>query len=182
MILVICKKCNEEKDISSFWPHKRTKNRLHPYCKLCSKTINKEYLENNKDKRQAYLERSKEHRKEWNRLYKAKRRQVNIQYKLTDNLRRRMRKALTHNYKKSSAVKDLGCTIQELKQYLENQFQEGMTWENYGNWHIDHIRPISSFEKKAPVSDVWALSNLQPLWAIDNLRKNNKLNWKPKTS
>lgn len=72
----------------------------------------------------------------------------------------------------------VGYTIEQLKTHLENQFTDGMEWENYGKWHVDHIRPVSSFYFKSATDqdflDCWSLSNLQPLWALDNIRKGNK--------
>jgi hypothetical protein len=73
----------------------------------------------------------------------------------------------------------VGYTCTDLKKHLENLFSDGMTWENMGKWHIDHIIPKSLFnyetEEDEEFKKCWALSNLQPLWAIDNLRKSNKL-------
>ena len=75
-----------------------------------------------------------------------------------------------------SAVRDLGCTIDELKRHLEAKFQPGMSWENYGKWHIDHKVAISKFD----LTDLEQLKiacnymNLQPLWAADNIRKSNR--------
>lgn len=73
----------------------------------------------------------------------------------------------------------VGYTLADLLDHLESQFQAGMTWENMGEWHIDHIIPRKCFSFSA-ISDAgfrecWSLSNLQPLWAIDNLRKGSKL-------
>ena len=72
----------------------------------------------------------------------------------------------------------VGYSLDELKSHLEKQFQPGMTWDNYGKWHIDHIKPISSFNINGINSDdfkkCWSLNNLQPLWAKDNLQKGNK--------
>ena len=71
----------------------------------------------------------------------------------------------------------VGCTIEELKIYLEKQFKEGMTWENRGIvWHIDHIKPISKFDltNEEEQKKCFHYTNLQPLFAIDNLRKSNK--------
>ena len=67
----------------------------------------------------------------------------------------------------------------ELKSHLEKQFVNGMTWSNYGKWHIDHIIPIDFFQY-TNISDVefkmcWRLENLQPLWASENIQKSNKI-------
>jgi len=70
-------------------------------------------------------------------------------------------------------------TVSDLKKHLERQFQEGMTWENYGDWHIDHIIPVSAFNITCPedldFKRCWALSNLRPLWAKENIIKHCKL-------
>lgn len=72
-------------------------------------------------------------------------------------------------------------SLEELMAHLERQFKPGMTWENKGDWHIDHIIPRSSFEYSSPddpeFKKCWSLSNLQPLWAIDNIRKNAKTDY-----
>jgi hypothetical protein len=73
----------------------------------------------------------------------------------------------------------VGYTVDQLKSHLEKQFLPGMTWENHGKWHIDHRIPISAFNFEKPedidFKQCWALRNLRPLWAIDNLIKSNKL-------
>lgn len=73
----------------------------------------------------------------------------------------------------------LNYSLDDLVKHLENNFQPGMTWDNYGDWHIDHIVPQSLFEFE-PTDDYlfhacWSLKNLQPLWAKDNLKKSNKV-------
>lgn len=72
----------------------------------------------------------------------------------------------------------LGFDIAELMLHLEKQFLPGMTWENIGSWHIDHIVPLSSFSfessEDAAFRSAWALTNLRPLWAEDNIRKSNQ--------
>ena len=72
-----------------------------------------------------------------------------------------------------STKKLLGCSIEFLKQHLESQFTDGMNWANYGKWHIDHILPCASFDKSKPEeqSKCFNYSNLQPLWALDNMCK-----------
>lgn len=77
--------------------------------------------------------------------------------------------------KSSSTVEELGYSADELKKYIESKFLSGMTWENHGDWHIDHIKPVTLFDIKTPVKEVCALSNLQPLWKLDNLSKSNKV-------
>lgn len=135
----------------------------------------KQYREENKDKRKQYLE---ENRERINQHVK-KRLLIDMQYKLTKRLRIRLWCALKNNQKTGSAVKDLGCSIPELKTYLEKQFQEGMSWKNWGNngWHIDHKIPLDSFDLTHRSQFLKAVhyTNLQPLWAFDNMSKHNKI-------
>lgn len=95
-------------------------------------------------------------------------------FRLQKNLRRRLNLALKNVFKDDTTMKLIGCNLKDLKIYLENKFQKGMTWDNYGEWHIDHKKPISKFNKNTKLSTVNSLSNLQPLWAKDNLSKGNK--------
>ena len=69
----------------------------------------------------------------------------------------------------------MGYTPVELKENLEKKFLNGMSWENHGEWHVDHIKPISSFPKDTHPSVINSLNNLQPLWAKDNLSKGSKI-------
>lgn len=77
----------------------------------------------------------------------------------------------------------VGYTTEELMTHLESQFTRGMTWENYGDWHIDHIKPISHFHFETTddpeFHECWSLWNLQPLWAKDNIRKNARCEQPP---
>lgn len=98
-----------------------------------------------------------------------------------DKLRARIstiiRQKMQGKRKAGSAVKDLGCTLMELMDHLESKFQDGMNWENYGEWHIDHIKPLSIFDliNEEDFKIAVHYKNLQPLWAIDNLKKSNKV-------
>lgn len=98
--------------------------------------------------------------------------------KIKHRLRSRLWQSLNGGYKSGSAVRDLGCSIEELKSHLESKFHEGMSWDNYGKdgWHIDHIKPLASYDLSDPEEFKRAChySNLQPLWAEDNLRKGSK--------
>lgn len=82
------------------------------------------------------------------------------------------------NNKNNSVFKLLGYSLEELMNHLEAQFEDGMTWDNHGKWHIDHIKPICSFKFESyedeEFKECWALSNLRPLWAKDNLKKSIK--------
>ena len=141
----------------------------------------KEYYKNNKKKlkikRKEYIESNREKVSKGQIRYMANREKTDINYKLARILRSRLKSAIKHNYKSGSAVRDLGCTISYLKRYLEKQFTKGMTWDNHGEWHIDHIIPLSLVN----LSDIEQLlkvvhyKNLQPLWAKDNLIKSNKI-------
>ena len=97
--------------------------------------------------------------------------------KLRRALRNRLRKAIKTGARAGSAVQDLGCSILELRCYLENKFCSGMSWTNWGAWHIDHIIPLSSFDLTDREQFLRAChyTNLQPLWAVDNLKKHNKI-------
>ena len=79
--------------------------------------------------------------------------------------------------KKITSTKDLlGCSIDDFKRHIEKKFSKGMNWENHGEWHLDHIKPISKFnlEDKIEREKCFHYSNLQPLWAKKNLTKSNK--------
>ena len=99
-------------------------------------------------------------------------------FKLSINLRSRLNKAVRHNYKAGSVVRDLGCSIPEFKLYLESKFKEGMSWDNYGRtgWHIDHIIPLSKFDltNREHIKIALHYTNLQPLWARENISKGNR--------
>ena len=152
-----------------------------------SKDKNKEkYKETNKISwrkwSRAHPNYSKEYR-ETNRVSLAQKRQThiktNIQFHLACRLRTRLSNAIRKQVKSGSAVRDLGCTISELKLYLEEQFQNGMSWDNWGmdGWHIDHKIPLVSFDLTIREQLLQAVhyTNLQPMWAVENMQKGSKL-------
>ena len=128
-------------------------------------------------KRKAYKQKSdvKERQREWNRHYRKERYRNDVKYKLTHRLRGRLYNAIKNNCKSGSAIDDLGCTIEELKVYLESQFKEGMTWDNWTNdgWHIDHKKQLSTFDlsDREQFLEACHYTNLQPLWWWENLEK-----------
>jgi hypothetical protein len=117
------------------------------------------------------------------KIYVSKRsiqRKINPHIKIRDNLSLRMRLALKEQNltKKNTTSELVGCSIKFLKNYLENKFKPGMTWQNHGRfgWHIDHIKPCSKFNLSDPTQQkkCFHYSNLQPLWAKENIQKSNK--------
>lgn len=109
--------------------------------------------------------------------YQSDRMRTDISYRLAKRLRQRIWKAIKQGKKPSSTVGELGCSLDYLKSHLESKFSNGMNWDNYGKWHIDHIRPLSSFDltNKDEFRVACHYTNLQPLWAVDNLLKSNKI-------
>ena len=75
--------------------------------------------------------------------------------------------------KQGKTIDELGYSSLQLKEHIESLWIEGMSWENYGEWEIDHIKPLTKWEKTSLPSEVNALSNLQPLWKEDNIKKYN---------
>ena len=86
-----------------------------------------------------------------------------------------MNLALKRNSKSGASIKLLGCSIEYFRQYMEAQFEEGMEWDNLGEWHIDHRRPCSSFDLNKPEEQrmCFHYTNLQPLWAAENIGKSD---------
>jgi len=155
-------------------------------------------LEKIKERRKAYYEQNAEklteYQKAYNkqnrdkiRIYERNKRKTDINFKLSDNLRARVRAVLKGKSKSKKTMALIGCSVDFLKKYLENQFQPGMSWNNYGNpngdhsecWHVDHIVPCASFDFNDPKQQqkCFHYTNLQPLWAKDNISKGAQLNW-----
>ena len=122
---------------------------------------------------------NKEIVKNYNKNYSSKRKEDDINFLIRCSLRTRISVIIRKDRKGGSAVKDLGCSIEHLKKHLESQFTEGMSWDNYGlkGWHIDHIIPLAYFDltKEEDFKNACHYTNLQPLWAVDNIRKGVKI-------
>ena len=135
--------------------------------------------ENNNKRSLIYYYNNKSRLIKKNTNYKINRRKVDIQFKLRHILGNRLLRALESSSKTGSAVRDLGCTIPELKFYLEGQFQDGMTWENHSRtgWHIDHKVPLDFFDltDREQLLQAVHYTNLQPMWAKENIKKSNKI-------
>jgi hypothetical protein len=136
---------------------------------------NKELL---KEKRKANYEKDKQKYFARATKYKKERAKVDPAFRISLSLRARLNTAVRNNYKAGSAISDLGCSVEELKVYLESKFQPGMSWDNYGKkgWHIDHIRALANFDltDREQVKEACHYTNLQPMWALENILKSNK--------
>lgn len=130
------------------------------------------YAEKNKEKITAFkynYRRTDEYRKR-NRDFIKNNKHIVTYRNVLNNVVKRLK--LNKNNKRSIDL--LGYSIQDFKIRIESQFKPGMTWENHGEWHIDHKKAIIKFEKNTDIRIINALSNLQPLWAKENLSKGVK--------
>lgn len=193
----VCSKCKESKYICDFNKDKNKKDGLKTFCRECVKIKNEIYRKKNpiryKEHQKKYRDSNKE--KEsirlsiWRNDNKDKLNLYNIKYEKTrKNIDpifrlRRLTKNRIYNFLKTKNITKqnrtfdiVGCTPEFLKEYVENQFTEGMSWELMGKHiHIDHIIPLSSANTEEDIYKLCHYTNLQPLWAEDNLRKSNKL-------
>lgn len=179
--LKYCWRCNQKKSLECFSKNKSKHDGLCSECKECCKEVkrtNPEYLRWKKQYEKKYCEKNKKKIRDYKNKWELEREKSDPSFKLGKRLRNRIRCALKGNFKHSSLTEGLGCSLQDLKKHLELQFQPGMTWENYGvyGWHIDHIKPLSSFDltDKKQFLEACHYTNLRPLWAKENLEKHNK--------
>ena len=145
-----------------------------------ARAYQREWREKNPEKQAEYnkrhynknLEASRRYMREWS----AHRRATDLAFKIKDCLRSRMRSIIHGGTKKGSAVDDLGLSVDEFIRFIAWKWLPDMTWENYGQWHLDHIRPLASFDltDRTQYLEATHYSNYQPLWAEDNLRKSDK--------
>lgn len=191
-----CGKCKLNKSTDEFHKDSNKINGFTSYCKECKKLYRKNNIEQFRERKFRWYQKKKLQKslipkqkkikdKNYRPPYKLKRkekerlqRQTDLNFRMLGNLRTRIYHAMKKNTKGKKTKELLSCSIEELKIYLESKFQIGMTWENYGKygWHIDHIIPCSSFDLKDIEQQkiCFHYTNLQPLWAKDNLCKGNK--------
>jgi hypothetical protein len=191
----ICCKCNQEKHTNDFHKRKNNKDGLYTYCKQCKKEDDqkysnknktkilehhKEYYQKNKERiseqKREYQQRTADKRRKYKREYEKQRKDNDPLYRLTQNYKNRINKALKGIGIKSKATEELlGCSVKDFWNHLENQFKDGMNWENQGKWHVDHITPIASATTIEEREKLFHYSNCQPLWAKENLAKADKI-------
>lgn len=193
-----CFKCQLTKSIKDFY-YRKDRNIYRKECKSCHIEQKRLYYKENKDKVKASVKRyyqknrqqvldymsvysktdkERTRKRLYMNEYEKRRKTYDKQYHLSVNLRKRLYVALKKQYKTTSAVNDLGCSLNYLKKHLESKFTDKMNWENYGSyWHIDHIKPLSSFDLTNEIQAKMAChyTNLQPLEARENIIKSNKV-------
>ncbi len=181
-----CRNCKLKYQKEHYWKHRESNLEKGRQYKLKNRVKILEYKKRDRDShkeqikeyRKAWRLKNKEHVKKYKDAYFIKF-MKNPSNKLSNILRGRIKRAISKNYKESSCLKYLGCSVQDVRQHLESLFQPGMTWENHGThgWHIDHKIPICSFDltKELELKKAFHFTNLQPLWAKDNLLKGSKL-------
>ena len=184
-----CKKCCEIKEYKFFQKRTDSKDGYRNECKSCQSKymekwkkenrdywlkLNREYNLVNKEKRAKYNAENRDKDNEYQRY----RRRTDVNYRLRKNLHIRMWGAFKGVSKSTSTLELIGCTVDELREHIKKQFDENMTWDNYGHsgWVIDHIRPCASFDLTDPEQQrqCFHYSNLHPLWAHDNSVKSDK--------
>ena len=192
-----CTKSGSIKDISEFYKNSGYKDGYHGWCKACYriwklnyKAINREFIrqqdkEYRKSHREGGAKRQEKYRKN-NPDKIRKQRREQYERNMANPTRKLFLRTHTsicnslagrkHGKKWESLV---GYDIVELKQHLEKMFVDGMSWDNYGQWHVDHIIPSSVFNFSSPddldFKRCWDLKNLRPMWGTDNIKKGAKL-------
>lgn len=198
-----CRRCLAVKPITAeLWYFDKKTGRIIPRCKACHAEVAAARYVRDREKilvRTADYQKANKHRQKYYHEryvtkdpegYKARRRAVAAKRRETvsGNLSNRMQAAVWRVLKGAGVRKMsrmfqiVGWTIDELKAHLEERFEEGMSWENMGEWHIDHIMPISvmhiTSEQCEEFKSVWRLKNLAPLWATDNIQKKDNITWR----
>lgn len=197
--LKTCSRCGENKleTVEHFTPRKRSKNGLSRWCKPCEAAYAREWRANNPDKARAAAKRRYEKDPEKHKAaqvrfrerHPERRREIYRRHVERQGPKHRLRLAVGaytatllrnagQSKKGSSWEAILGYSSAELAAHIERQFTKGMSWDNYGEWHLDHIVPVSAFAFSAPDDPeflaCWALTNLRPMWAAENMSKGGK--------
>lgn len=184
-----CTKCNQIKPLTEYCKKRKGYNSR---CKHCCRAYNKKWSENNRDKKRAcdkkyyennsekkraYVKKYRENNRDKARAYLKRRYDTDIKFRTKTLLRTRIKDALKKKKKSSRSMELIGCSIQHFMKHIEKQFVPGMTWENQGEWHIDHMMPCASFDLEDPEQQrrCFHYTNQQPLWAAENISKGDKI-------
>lgn len=175
-----CPNCKKIKDKTEFYNNKSRHDNINSYCKLCENILNKERNLKNIKKIRIYHKKWYQENKirilKQQKIYEKEKYKKDIRYKLKKNLRGRIFQSIKGNDKSLNTMFLIGCEIDYFMFHIQNQFTNDMSWDNYGDWHIDHIKPCASFDLSKPVEQrkCFHFKNLQPLWAEDNNKKRAK--------
>jgi hypothetical protein len=194
--MLICKICGVSKEKESFYNTGKGTGKKMSSCIQCVKEKSIKWALNNKEHRKEYLKNwganniskvredkakyrddNREKTRLYHREYQKQRRVSNPLQKMKHNLRNRINLAVRCKYWKArgGSEKLLGGTYEFVMDYLTSKLKEGMTWENYGEWHIDHIIPLASAKTKEELISLCHYTNLQPLSAFENKSKGSKI-------
>jgi len=178
-----CIKCNIEKEINFFYKDYRSSDGLYSSCKTCHKNRAEKWRLSNLEKVaencKKYQISNKEKIRNYMKDYFYNRKKTDFLFNFKENVKGNISKSFKRGEKKFTkkikCEEILGCTIYEFKDYIKSKFIKGMTFENYGEWHLDHIIPLSIAETEDDIVRLCHYTNYQPLWAKDNLIKGNKI-------
>lgn len=160
-----CSKCTQAKPVAEFNKSVGFKDGKYSWCKECKRHYDrKRWLERREEP--GFKQNKAEYDKHYNRDVRFK----NPKNRIKRALRCRLYQAIIHKYRSQRTKDLLGCEWKQFMEHLESQFQKGMSFENYGKWHVDHIRPVNTFDlnKEEEVKRCFHYTNLRPLWAHDN--------------
>jgi hypothetical protein len=173
----VCTSCLIEKELNHFHKDKGGKYGRRSKCIVCKKeyhdNYNKKWYQDNKYLRSKQKKEYAKNNRDKDRERYRRRMESDPLFRLARSMRARIYNALVGKNKKPS-FSFVGCSVLELKEHLEKQFKEGMDWNNYGTWHVDHIKPLSSAKDPEEIVTLCHYTNLQPLWATENIIKSNK--------
>ena len=176
-----CRKCGQWNALKNYPCSAVTSDGLENRCKACNAMRSLRYYHKNKDsiKRKTQLPERREKRRKSRSSWNKARRRTNIQYRLSRLLRSRLYRALHGLRKEAKTLELLGCSLDALKQHLEQKFTTGMSWTNCGRggWEIDHRIPLAVFNlsNEVELRRACHYTNLQPLWGPENWRKRDKV-------
>lgn len=175
-----CVTCKLTLDIEHFYKNRSQYDGYNGRCKSCQKKYSRKYVDTHQDKHAEWKAKWIQKRPDYWTEYSNKRLSTDPRYKLTKRLRTCVYMKLKNRgiKKDGSVFSSLDYKVDDLRKHLESRFLPGMTWENYGEWHVDHIIPDKAFNYSSMNDEefrkCWSLENLQPLWAKDNLSKGAK--------
>lgn len=174
-----CAKCGAMFPMNDqwWWKSKTNCGGFSSFCKKCQRRVHKiwdnghpMYFQTTKKRsRMLWRKKNRTRLNLYMRQYRKRSPEIYLRFCLSD----RIRKVLSRFFIKTNTEELLGCSLSEFKKHIEQQFTNGMSWTNKGKWHLDHIRPCSSFDlaNNKEIKACFHFSNIKPMWAVDNCKK-----------